>query len=127
MARQLNLPGVPAPVDVYPDSPGFEKGSDTSEEAAQSIEPHARWMQRLILEILRDATEGMTDDRLEEVTNQRHQTISARRRECVLKGWVEQKADPRTGGKARRQTRSGRTAAVWVITTAGEAALEAND
>jgi len=50
---------------------------------------------------------GCTDDELEEWLDERHQTVSARRRELVLCGAV------RDSGM-KRKTRSGTLARVWV-------------
>lgn len=85
----------------------FVKGSDTSEAASQSLEPTAKTKRRVVLTLIEvTGTTGATDDELERLTGWRHQTVSARRRELVLQGLVKD------SGK-RRDTSSGRSAAVW--------------
>jgi hypothetical protein len=83
-------------------------GTDTSLAAAAAAEPGAATVRGLVLYyIRRDAEVGATDDEIEEELGMRHQTVSARRRELVLQGFIKDSGE-------RRQTRSGRKAIVWV-------------
>lgn len=54
---------------------------------------------------------GMTDDELEVALNGRHQSVSPRRRELVIAGYLTESASAE-----RRMTRSGAMAKVWVAT-----------
>jgi len=93
---------------TYPEEPGFVKGSDTSRAAAESmveISPTLRGL--LYRQFLLLGERGATDDELEKFTGLKHQTVSARRRELVLDGFL------RENGK--RTSRSGRKAKVWVV------------
>ena len=65
-------------------------------------------VERILGVFLRRRPTGWTDDELERHFNERHQTISARRREMVQWGILRD-----TGRK--RATRSGRPATVWVL------------
>jgi hypothetical protein len=95
--------------EPYYGQPPHEADSDTSEQAAQDIRPHAGRLRSLVLSAIRDAgRRGCTDEELEDRLRLPHQTVSARRRELVLRGWV------RDSGARRRNPRSGRSAAVWV-------------
>jgi len=64
-----------------------------------------------VLELLwlkeEEENDGYTDDELEQELGWLHQTLSARRRELVQKGFVKD------SGK-KRPTRSGRGATVWM-------------
>jgi hypothetical protein len=84
-------------------------GSETSAIAAESQEPTLASKQGRVLALIRQADRGLTDDDLEVITGWRHQTVSARRRELVLKELVKD-----TG--RRRYTTSGRPATVWEAT-----------
>lgn len=90
----------------YPHTPGFVKGSDTSEAAAASI-PADTLRAKVYAKIFRTGPAGMTCDECEVEMRGRHQTISARIRELVLGSSLVD-----TG--RRRFTRSGRQAAVYV-------------
>ena len=81
-------------------------GSDTSTAAGASIAPHLGALQARVLRLIRGTAAGVTDDDLERLTDLRHQTVSARRRELVLAGFVYDTGE-------RRRTSSGRLAAVW--------------
>lgn len=83
------------------------RGSDTSEAAARSVEPTAGSKRGTVLGLLRTFPEGLTDEQIEVATGWRHQTVSARRRELVIGGFVEDSG-------LRRKTSSGREAAIWV-------------
>lgn len=93
---------------TYPDQPGFEFGSDTSEAAAISIADHRTSMLARALMLLREAGgHGLTSDELEQITGWRHQTASARLRELVLLRFADD-------SDMRRPTSSGRTATVRI-------------
>jgi hypothetical protein len=82
-------------------------GSETSALAADSQEETIEAKQARILELIRNSYSGLTDDDVERRTGWRHQTVSARRRELVLAGFV-------TYSGTRRRTSSGRLANVWI-------------
>ena len=100
----------------YPEDPGFEKGSDTSEEAAEAAIPTRAAMQRLVRAVIVGAETndppGLTCDQVEVITGGAHQTISARIRDLVLNGSIYDTGD-------RRLTRRGRKAAVYRIKAVG--------
>jgi hypothetical protein len=94
--------------------------TDTSLEAAVAIEEKVGRLQAMILEHIRDrGARGATDDELEIALRLQHQTVSARRRELVLKGLICDSGE-------RRQTRSGCMAIVWVP-GAGDAGEEIDE
>lgn len=79
----------------------------TSLAAAQRIAPYIPALEARVLEALRAAGEhGATDKELEAATGLAHETCSARRRWCVLRGLV-------VDSGLRRPTPSGRAAVVW--------------
>ena len=87
---------------------GRVAGSDTSKAAGNSIEGVAESIRgRVYSRILDCGLAGSTDDELEVTLGLRHQTASARRRELVLMDVVFDSG-------ARRQTRAGRNAIVWL-------------
>lgn len=92
---------------ITDDMPLFNRGSDTSREAAESIAKDTNRLRRLVLEEIRDGG-GLTCDECEERLNLRHQTCSARVHELMEAGRI------RDSGM-RRKTRSGRNATVWVM------------
>jgi hypothetical protein len=101
------MSGKPHQYDLYDGLPPHVD-SDTSEEAAERIASETGRLQAMVLdEVRRSGGHGRTDDELEVALGLRHQTASARRRELVLKGLVEDSG-------RRRATRSGRKATVWV-------------
>ena len=90
------------------DTAPYVPGSDTSYDAAKSIEEHLPHLERLVrLKIQEAGAAGRTDDEIEEMTGLRHQSASARRRGLVLKNLI-------VDSGTRRKTRSGRFAAVWI-------------
>lgn len=90
----------------------------TSRAAAASVRQNAETDElRVLLALHRQAD---TDDGIEVRLKMRHQTASARRRGLVIKGFVED-----SGGRA--ETRSGRTATVWVVTTKGREFCERHE
>ena len=82
--------------------------SDTSEAAAEMVTPSAATMRRRVYEHI-DRSGSATCDECEAALQMKHQTCSARIRELVKAGLVED-----TGH--RRRTRSGATARVYATT-----------
>lgn len=86
----------------------YVKGSQTSQEAAESMRPHAPTIRhRVFRYILEQGELGATDSQIETALALRHQTASARRRELELMGAVYR-------SKMCRRTGSGRMAGVYV-------------
>jgi len=83
---------------------GFEAGSDTSRDAAQSIAKGLAPLEKQVFLVL--AERPRTCDAVEVVTGLPHQTVSARIRGLALRGAIV-----KAGWKAL--TRSGREADVW--------------
>ena len=90
----------------YNNKTPFVAGSETSEEAAKSID--AGSIRSRVHKIIEDMDcLGATDEELERRLSMRHQTVSARRRELVLMGRVKDSG-------VKRRTTSGRKAVVWI-------------
>jgi len=85
----------------------FNRGSDTSEEAAESIAKDTQRLRRLVYEEIRESG-GLSCDEIEERLGMKHQTCSARVHDLHALGRI------RDSGM-RRKTRSGRNAIVWVL------------
>lgn len=86
----------------------YAKGSATSQAAAEAMIDHAPNVRRRIFAFLVSRAErGATDDEIEQALDLSHQTASARRNLLVREGAVE-------NSEAKRPTRSGRAAVVWV-------------
>lgn len=87
----------------------FVSGSDTSAAAAASITPSAAQAMRdtILASVTASASVGLTCDEVEELHNMRHQTASARIKELKDEGLL-------LDSGRRRDTRSGRKAAVLV-------------
>jgi hypothetical protein len=104
-----------------PDLPGlgggapYARGSDTSREAAESIEPSAGTLRRMVLdEIAKVGPHGHTCDEIEALLDLRHQTASARVYE------LHRAIPPLIVDSGRRRlTRSGRKAVVWIAANRG--------
>lgn len=77
----------------------------TSEAAAESMVLPASGLRKKILDLIRDGG-GFTCDEVERIFRIRHQSASARIRELVQDGWIEDSGES-------RKTRSGRKAIVW--------------
>ncbi|MDR7037365.1 putative transcriptional regulator [Methylobacterium sp. BE186] len=90
-----------------PEQPPFVRGSDTSERAADRIAGSVSHLRKVVLDAIERASSGMTCDECEHVTGLRHQTCSARVRELVQLGLIKDSG-------ARRPTRSGRNARVYL-------------
>ncbi len=92
----------------YGGFPPYVKGSDTSLIAAHLIADETLTLRaKVYFWIYRAGERGATDDEIERALKMRHQTASARRRELVLQGRIQD-------SDRRRKTSSGRPAAVWV-------------
>lgn len=87
----------------------FVSGSDTSTDAARSMDPHAARCRASVYHAVKEAPNGATCDEIEATLRMRHQNVSARLRELVL-------ANAIVDSGARRPTRSGRNARVYVVT-----------
>jgi len=86
----------------------YARGSDTSKEAAESIEPASGTLRARVLGLIRaNGTYGMTCDEVEAVSQLTHQTASARINELMRLGAI-------VDSGRRRKTRSHRKATVWV-------------
>jgi len=93
----------------YPDVPGSVAGSPTSGAAAEAMIPYAKTVRLKVLAQIKAAgKEGVTCEMLETLMRGRHQGVSARIRELVLEGLVED------SGGTRRNIGSKRDAVVWV-------------
>ena len=93
------------PPRTYPDDPGYVRGSDTSQAAAESMADVKASMQARAHSLLINRDDGLTCDELEILTGWLHQTASARLRELVMKGRAYDTNE-------RRMTRHGRWATV---------------
>lgn len=82
---------------------------DTSRAAWEEIRntPTYTTIDARILALLAACPQGLTDDRMEQVTGIKHQTISGNRRHLAERGLV-------LDSGRRELTRSGRSAIVWV-------------
>lgn len=84
--------------------------SDTSKEAAASIEGQLGRLEQLVFNAVEMAgIYGATCDEIETQLNLSHQTASARIRALAKLGRIADSGN-------RRKTRSGRNAVVWVVT-----------
>jgi hypothetical protein len=88
----------------YNGEPPFVTGSDTSEDASESMKASAESLRMKVLGHI--ASAESTCDEVEAALGLRHQTASARIRELALMNKIE------NSGK-RRKTQSGRLATVW--------------
>lgn len=94
--------------DRYPNHPGYRRaGGDTSRAAAESMAGSASKLRDRIRTMIVESKGGMTYDEIVVDGKLTPQTVSARLRELVL-------ADLIKDSGARRATRSGRTARVYV-------------
>ena len=95
--EQLDLPYTP-----------YQRGSDTSEGAAESIAPTASSLAGKVLALIRRQGEyGATRDEIEQRLGMLMQTVTARVRGLVLDGFIKDSG-------RRRLTRSGRKAEVLI-------------
>lgn len=87
----------------------YVRGSETSKAAADSMKGIAMSKERQVLYLFRsDSSVGYTDDDLERILEEKHQTVSARRRSLEKKGIVY-------ATEEKRKTRSGRAARVYKL------------
>ena len=87
-------------------------GTPTSKAAAKAIEPSAATLRAKVLDAIRAAPGGLTDEEGQAVTGLKVQTYTPRRGELVKQGLIED-----SGGT--RATSSGRKAVVWTATKGG--------
>lgn len=86
----------------------YARGSDTSKDAAESVEHATGTLRARVLGFIKRSGEyGMTCDEIELLSGLVHQTASARVNELC-------KLDVIIDSGRRRKTRSGRKATVWV-------------
>lgn len=90
----------------YPNEPGFAKNSDTSQEAAESLND-ANKLRNRVLQFIKEH-KNATCWEVEQGLDLRHQTASARIRELYLKGYIMDSGE-------RRLTDSKRKATVWRV------------
>lgn len=94
---------------IYPDVPGFVRGSDTSEAAARSITPKARSeLHDRICKLVAAFYHGLTSEEIQVAMELSHQTCSARTSELVQMGRLVDCGE-------RRRTSSGRSARVLKV------------
>jgi predicted ArsR family transcriptional regulator len=84
----------------------YVRGSDTSRDAAESMRPHVSGLEADVLSCVKFFGDA-TCDELEERMGLAHQTASARLKGLADKGLIKDSG-------ARRPTRSGRAARVYV-------------
>lgn len=97
---------------TYPEKPGYVRGSDTSEAAAGTMVSATGTMRAQVLEMIRNAPNGMTCNEVEIETGWVHQSASARIREVALSGLIKDSG-------CRRPGRSGRQQRVYIATKSG--------
>ena len=83
----------------------YVRGSDTSKAAADHMRRHVETIRAAVLHFIQEG--AATCDEVEEGLTLSHQTASARLRDLVLMGKIKDSG-------ARRPTRSGRAARVYV-------------
>jgi hypothetical protein len=86
----------------------YVKGSDTSRDAAESMRPHVSAIENYVLGFV-EAPGGATCDEVECLSRLPHQTASARLKGLRDKGLIKFSG-------AKRPTRTGRAAMVYVAT-----------
>jgi hypothetical protein len=99
VARSLGIWDAPAPAQVH---------SEPSRSAAVKIEPLAKSLRAAVLGFIRARADvGATDDEIQRGLGMEGSTQRPRRVELVRAGLVREAA-------AKRQTKAGRSATVWV-------------
>jgi hypothetical protein len=94
---------------IYPDVPGFVRGSDTSEAAARSITPKARSdLHDRICRLVAAFYHGLTSEEIQVALDLTHQNCSARTTELVKMGLLVDCGE-------RRPTSTGRNARVLKV------------
>lgn len=92
--------------------------TDTQEAAAFGAFPRSGSLRRKVYDVIAGyGSIGVTDDYVEQRLGREHQSISARRRELVLGGFI-------VDSGMRRKTRSGKSATVWVAVDSSDAQTE---
>ena len=100
-------------------TPPHVRDSETSRDAAEAIKSCVPSLQRKILDCIRAMPGGLTCDDVEGILNIKHQTCSARFRDlAACQPPLIQKVLLDDGKYARRKTRSGCGAYVYVATEA---------
>ena len=90
-------------------------GVETSRDAAESIKPQVNRLCSEVLRCIRMSPAGHTCDEVEGVLSMAHQTCSARFRDlAACEPPMIIKATLPDGSTAKRKTRSGRSAQVWI-------------
>lgn len=82
-------------------------GTETSVSAAESVRDDCSRLRALVLDAIRRSVFGLTCDEVEIATRLSHQTASARVNELMRAGRIRP--------VAKRATRSGRMAQVWIV------------
>ncbi len=101
--RQLNL------LTGYGGAPPFQAGSQTSEKAAQSVQPRVGTLRYRVLQfIVSCGLYGATDEEIQDGLRMNGNTERPRRREL-------EKGRLIVDSGRTRKTRSGKDAVVWVI------------
>lgn len=100
---------------MYPTHPGFVAGSETSQEAAESMHQSAATLREQVRLFISFAENGATCDEIEQAMGLSHQTCSARCSELKRQGRIVTSLDAETGKVVKRPTRSGRSAAVYFV------------
>jgi len=96
------------PPKLHKASAPYEKESETSYAAAQSVLPTVGTVRnRVYITIFNSGTHGLTDEEVETATGLKHQTASARRRELWQAGLI--------GTESERYNTTGRLAQVWKV------------
>jgi len=91
------------------DFPPYARGSDTSFNAAASVEELTGRLRRQVYSAIdKYGDRGLTCDEVEVALGLRHQTASARINELSNRAFI-------IDSGRRRKTRSGRDAVVWVV------------
>ena len=106
------------PTTVDDNAPGLARrdAMDTSQDAAEGIEPVSGRLRSMVYATVHDCQhhdlhlDGATCDEVERFSGLSHQTCSARINELVRSGHL-------VDSGRRRKTRGGRNAAVWVVRT----------
>lgn len=101
---------------IFTPSAPFVRDSETSKEAATSIQKELGAMCRQVRSAVADATNGLTCSEIEELLDMKHQTASARLRDLQKAGFIEWKINPETGKHYTRKTSSGRNGKVYFFT-----------
>jgi hypothetical protein len=95
------------PIKPYGGHPPYQKTSQTSKEAADSVVGSADGWRAKVFELVK-TNGGLTMDEAQVILGQKSQTVTPRFRELFLAGLIIKSGE-------RRLTRSGRNADVWVV------------